>query len=396
VTAPQPALPVVSAPPLFAARMGAFFACYFGVNGVVVPFFPVWLAGRGLSEVEIANIIAIPLAVRVLLTPLGGVAADRTPNRRFAVRLFILPAVFVFVLAWPTSSYWPLLLITGLAFTIWSLGLPGAEALALTGARRFGIDYGRMRLWGSVAFITINLGTGALLVFMPRESIFWFITVALVLSSVGALLLPVTPRNLRALDDATRPARRPAWFVLTRPAFLLLVLGAGFISASHATYYGFGSIYFEGMGFSTFQIGLFWAASLACEITFFVWSTAVHEKLGPYRMIALGGLAAMVRWAALSFELDLFGYMAVSALHGLTFASVFLGTQHAVVRSVPEEYAASSQSIVLMVGGLLMAGLTALSGPLFEQLHGAAFLTMIVPAALGVVIIAVLYRLDPR
>jgi PPP family 3-phenylpropionic acid transporter len=299
-------------------------------------------------------------------------------------------------LVWPTSGYWPILLLTGAAFTIWSLGLPGAEALALTGARRFGIDYGRMRLWGSVAFITVNLGGGALLVFMPRESIFWFIVALLVLSSVGALLLPVTPRTVRALDDATRPERKPAWFILSRPTFLLLIFGAGFISASHAAYYGFGSIYWEGLGFSTLQIGVFWAASLACEITFFVFSTGVSRKIGPYWMIVIGGLAAMVRWAGLSLELGMLGYMAVSALHGLTFASVFLGTQHAVVKSVPEEYAASAQSLVFMVSGLLMAGFTALAGPLFESLRGLSFLVMIIPAALGVVIIGVLKRLDPQ
>src|SRR6185295_7591486 len=148
----QPAL--AAAPPYFALRMWAFFAGYFVFGGVSVPFFPVWLQARGLSEVEIANCVAIPAIVRVLLTPLAG---------RFAAIAFTLPAMAIFLLAWRAEGYLPLLLITGASFTLWALALPVAEALALTGVRRFGVDYGRMRLGGSVAFSITNVGSGALL-----------------------------------------------------------------------------------------------------------------------------------------------------------------------------------------------------------------------------------------
>src|SRR5258708_6553991 len=152
-----------AAPPNFALRMWAFFAGYFVFGGVSVPFFPVWLQARGLSEVEIASCVAIPALVRVLLTPLAGLYADRAPNRRFAAITFTFPAMLIFLFAWQAHGYWPLLLITGASFTLWALALPVAEALALTGVRRFGIDYGRMRMGGSIAFIITNLTSGALL-----------------------------------------------------------------------------------------------------------------------------------------------------------------------------------------------------------------------------------------
>ena len=90
----------VAAPPYFALRMWAFFAGYFVFGGVAVPFFPVWLQSRGLSEVEIANCVAIPALIRVLLTPLAGLYADRAPNRRFAAITFTFPAMLIFLLAW--------------------------------------------------------------------------------------------------------------------------------------------------------------------------------------------------------------------------------------------------------------------------------------------------------
>ncbi|MCB1488602.1 MAG: MFS transporter, partial [Bauldia sp.] len=161
-----------AAPPHFVLRVSAFFGGYFLNPGVVLPWFPVWLHGRGLSDVEIASVIAIPLAVRVSLAPLGGYIADKTPTRRFAARLFLAPAAIVFLFAWTASTYWPLLLITGAAFTLWQLALPAAEALALTGVRRFGLDYGRMLLGGSISFVLANLAAGALLSLFHAESIF--------------------------------------------------------------------------------------------------------------------------------------------------------------------------------------------------------------------------------
>lgn len=386
---------MTAAPQHFALRMSTFFAGFFMINGVAVPFFPVWLAGRGLSEVEIANVIAIPLAVRVLLTPFGGAIADRMPSRRFAVRMFLVPAALVFLGAWWQTTYWPILLFTGGAFTLWQLGLPAGEALALTGLRRFGLDYGRMRLWGSVAFISANVGSGALLGFMPRESIFWFILAGFVIATAVAFALPRTPPAIRALDDAARPAVKLAWAVLAQPAFLALALVAGLIGASHAVFYSFGSLYWQRLGFSTLEIGGFWAVGLGCEITFFVFSTAITRRIGPYGMVAIGAVGAMLRWLIFSLDFGAPGFIAAQSLHAFSYASVFLGTQHAVARAVPEQYAASAQGLVFMIGGLSMAGMTALAGPLYQSFGGHAFLAMIVPPAVALVILAAARRLVP-
>jgi MFS transporter, PPP family, 3-phenylpropionic acid transporter len=376
-----------AAPPRFALRMSAFFGGFFLINGIALPWFPVWLESRGLSEVDIASVIAIPMAFRVLVTPLGGIVADRMPSRRFAVRMFIVPAALVFLLGWTATTYWPLLLFTGGAFTLWQVALPAGEALALTGVRRFGLDYGRMRLWGSVAFITANVGSGALLGFMPKEAIFWFIFGAFSVAATGAFLLPKTPPAVRAIDDASRPDTKPAWKVLGHPALLAVILAGGLIQGSHAAFYSFGSIYWQSLGFSTLEIGGFWAISIACEITLFALSGAIVRRIGPFAMLALGALGAIARWSLFPLDLGGVGYMALQSLHALTYASVFLGTQFAVVRVVPEEMAASAQGVVVLVWGLIMAGMTALSGPLYETYGAGAFRMMVVLPVLALVVL---------
>lgn len=377
-------------PAHFALRMSAFFGGFFLVQGVAIPWFPVWLESRGMSDVEIASIIAIPMAFRFVILPLGGIVADRTPTRRFAVRLFVTPAVLIFLLAATATSYWPLLLLTGAAFALWQLALPGGEALALTGVRRFGIDYGRMRLWGSVAFIAANVGSGALLSFLPTSAIFWFIFLAFVVAAVTAIALPMTPRAVRALDDASRPQSKPAWRVIGHPSVLMPIVAGGLIQGSHALFYSFGSIYWQSLGYSPLQIGGFWATSIACEVLLFVWSGAILRRIGPLAMLAIGAVAAIVRWSLFPADLGGFGYLALQCLHGLTFGAVFLGNQFAVTRAVPEEMAASAQSVVVLAAGLTMAGMTALSGPLYEAFGAAAFPMMVALPIASLILLGVL------
>jgi MFS transporter, PPP family, 3-phenylpropionic acid transporter len=379
----------VAAPPYFALRMWAFFAGYFVFGGVSVPFFPVWLQSRGLTEIEIANCVALPAIIRVVLTPLAGLFADRAPHRRFAAIAFTLPAMLVFLLAWRAQGYWPILLITGASFTLWALALPVAEALALTGVRRFGLDYGRMRLGGSVAFIVTNLGSGALLSFLDVGAIFWFVLATLISSTAVAFALPVTPPAVRALDDRTRPQPLHPQKLLAHPAFLALLFVGGLIQASHAVLYSFGSIHWRGLGFTGFDIGIFWATGVSCEILVFSQSGAAIRTFGPFGLLVLGGLAAILRWSIYSTDPGFLGFAVLQGLHGLTFGATYLGTQHAIARAIPEELTASAQGLLSMISGLLLAGATFLAGPLYEALGAHAFLVMTAFPALALVILAV-------
>jgi PPP family 3-phenylpropionic acid transporter len=384
-----------AAPPHYALRMWIFFAGYFIFGGVAVPFFPVWLDHRGLSDVEIATVIAVPGLLRVALTPFAGLFADRAPNRRFAVICFTLPAAAVFLFAWPAETFLPILVAVAISFTVWSLALPIGEALALTGMRRFGLDYGRMRIGGSVAFIVTNLGAGALLAILHAEAIFWLVFGSLAISAIVAFLLPVTPPAIRALDDSARPPRPRLGPVLREPAFLTLILVGGLIQASHAMLYSFGSLFWRDLGFGGVEIGAFWAIAVACEIMLFLWSGPLMRRIGPLGFLAVGGAAAVVRWLCFPLEPGFLGYLLLQGLHAFTFGAVYVGNQHAIARAVPEEVTASAQGVFAMVVGLLMALAMLASGPLYHAFGGNAFALMAILPAIALVILAV-YRRSAR
>ena len=53
----------------FATKLGLFYAAYFLFGGIQLPFFPLWLEARGLDSRTIGMVIAVPMLVRIVVTP---------------------------------------------------------------------------------------------------------------------------------------------------------------------------------------------------------------------------------------------------------------------------------------------------------------------------------------
>jgi PPP family 3-phenylpropionic acid transporter len=371
--------------------MRIFYAGYLLVGGVSVPFLPIWLQSRGLSPVEIADVIAIPALVRVFLTPLAGFYADHAPSRRFATISFAVPAAVIFAFAGQAESFWPILFIIGLSQTFYGLALPPAEALALTGVRNFGLDYGRMRLSGSIAFIVANLAGGAFISLFSGNpaAIFWSVAIALVGTAAVSLALPKTPPAVRAADDIARPRPQPSFAVLANVGLLALFVAAGLEQASQAMLNSFASIHWNELQFSEIQIGILWSIGIVSEVTVFLWSRRAIRRFGPYAMIAAGAIASMVRWGLFPFATHFYEACALQAFHGLTYAAVFAGAQSLIAHNVPERASASAQGVFAMAVGVLTAAVTAACGPIYQSVGVYGFFAMVPVSALGLALLPV-------
>lgn len=378
---------MVAAPRHFGPRISLFYTGFFVVGGLVTPFFPVWLHLRGLTPEQIGVCLAFPLAARLVFMPLGSAFADRAPNRRFAIILFALLGLLLFIPATLVSGYWPILILTGLATATLGMTMPAIDALALTGVRRFGLDYGKMRVWGSISFIVVSLVGGVIIGHFGNGVLSPLLIGSYVVATLSAFLLPVTPPEIRAADDAAKPEVVSARSILTSRSFLVVIISASLITATHAVFYSFGTIHWEKLGFTGGEIGLLWASGVVAEIGMFAISGRALRKVAPERLILFGAIAAIVRWSLFPLATNLWTSLALQMLHALTFAAVYAGMQLAVARDVPEEMTASAQGIWQTGSGLALALATLLGGPLYGHLGAAAFPVMTIAGVVAVVVL---------
>jgi PPP family 3-phenylpropionic acid transporter len=144
-------------------RLSAFYAAVFLVTGIQLPFWPVWLASRGLTAREIGALLAAAIWVKVLATPAIGAVADRMGNRRLLMGALAAAALVAYAGLLSPGGFWLLVSLNLVALTAQSALMPLGDAVTLAAARSQGFDYGRIRLWGSVSFILASITSGAAL-----------------------------------------------------------------------------------------------------------------------------------------------------------------------------------------------------------------------------------------
>ena len=365
----------------FALRVSLLFAAIFLTVGITLPYLPLWLDWVGLSAREIAIITAAPLLARTLAAPAIAYAADRAgAHRRLVIALGWAGVAALIALAEARrfAAILPLSLLFSLA---WTGVLPLTETIAMRGVKA-GLDYGHLRLWGSLSFIGASLFGGWALARLGPGYVLWLVSAAAVLSAAAAHALP---RCAPRASGATRlgPLADVVPLICARD-FLLFLVAAGSVQAAHAVLYAFSTLHWRTLGLSTTGAGALWAISIVSEAALFGCARGVVRHIGAARLIVLGAAAAVIRWAAMGFDPPFLLLLALQALHGLTFAATHLGAMHFIARTVSDALAATAQALyAAATSGIFMAMAILSAGPLYAAYAGRAYWAMAAMAAVG-------------
>lgn len=361
----------------FATRLSIFYGAYFLVMGIQLPFLPIWLEGRGLSAQEIAIIVAAPMVVRVVFTPLMALSVGRLGGLRQAIAWFSWLGAMAITALILVDGFVAILIVVLIATLFWNPVLPVTEALAMAGVRRGLSSYGRMRLWGSLSFIVANLGGGFLLSKAYPEHILWALIATFLLTALAAMQLVEPPDDTGTeTPPATSLSMRETIDLMRYAPLVAVILAASLVNASHGVYYAFGTVHWTAAGIGLGLAGVLWAIGVVAEIGLFAVSRPAVRAFTAIGLILLAGVAGVVRWTAFAFDPGLTGLFVLQTLHAFTFGAMHLGIVHAISELAPERSAAAAQAFHFTVSGLILGGTTFFSGPLYEA-HGAgAYLAM--------------------
>jgi PPP family 3-phenylpropionic acid transporter len=360
---PESQIPIASeaAPNRFAARLALFYGTLFGLLGTHLPFFPMWLKAVGIDASWIGIITAVPSVTRFTILPFVTGLAERRGSLRGA--LVVTAFATALGLSLVGTQHQPLLVFLAYAATacVWTPMIPLTDAYALRGVARYGLDYGPLRLWGSAAFVAGALACGLLVDGIAARHLIWVIAAMAGLGAVVSL-------GLRPLDHpATAPAGRGASALLRDPGFLAIIVAAALIQGSHAAYYTFASINWQGAGLGGLTIAGLWALGVLAEIVVFALSP--RFSLQPAVLVAIGGLSAVARWLITAQEPSVAVLAVVQLAHGLTFGLTQIGTMGLLVRHVPADVMARGQGYLAACSGIVTSSASIVSGAVYAR-HG--------------------------
>lgn len=294
------------------------------------PYWPLYLRDSGFGPGQIASLMALMMAVKVVAPTLWGWAADRSSQRITIVRLAVAGAFLSFGFIFLSERFFAFALVMMLFGFFWTAALPQFEVVTL-GFLQGALDrYTLIRLWGSVGFIAAVLIAGV--GFQSGDYSALPVVILVLLSCVGVCVLLV-PRE-RASDGAR--ANAPALLAHLRSPYVVALIVACFLMQLNcAPFYTFFSIYLSENQYSAVAIGWMWSLGVIAEVALFLFMPKLFARYDHHRMFFMCFVLTALRWCLVAWCVEWPGMIVLSQiLHAASF-----GLYHALsIRFVHEAF----------------------------------------------------------
>lgn len=361
-----------------------FFLEYF-IKGAWLPLLGLYMGSRylnfsGFQQAWVFNAFAIASVTGMFL---GGQLADRrVPLEKFLAVSNLVGGLAILGLAF-VKSFWPFfgLMLAHCFFYVPTLSVANAVAFAhLEDDRR---EFGTLRLWGSVGWVTAAWP----LIFIPIDwarvpnmdqaggFLAWLgaalsttktgpameaaLTGTFLVSGAASLLMAgfslALPHTPPAKTQRGSFAPFEAIKLLARPSLLVLFLVTFFDSIVHYGYYFWTSRFLQSIGLPenwiapAMSIGQVMEAVAMAMLGFFI------KKLGWRKTLILGVLSQAVRFGVYAMgDRDLlWAVILVNVVHGFAYACFFATVYIYVDENCPKDLRSSAQSLFnLMILGI--------------------------------------------
>ncbi|MDE1220633.1 3-phenylpropionate MFS transporter [Vibrio aestuarianus] len=365
-----------------------YFIGFFFAYGVYLPFWALWFENQGVSATDIGLLIGIGFATRcvanLVITPRIHKVEHLLPTLRW---LSLAALLFIGFHFFTGGSFWLMALATVLFNLCCGPAIPLSDAMANYYARLQMLDYGRTRLWGSVAFIAGSTVVGLLVASYGTDMILYTALAGIFVS----LLLSLRNPNPMPVTVSEEHAERPKLSQLLREwpviKFLLLV---ALIQGSHAAYYSFSSIYWKSAGHSEELIGYLWSLGVVAEVAVFALSKRLFSGWSLRALFVAAAIGVIARWGLMASTTAIVALAAIQLLHGVTFAMAHIAAIQ-YIQHAPQNKMVALQALYNAIPlGAFIALMTTLSGWGYENWGANVFWAM---ALMGV--LALFIKVEP-
>ena len=293
-----------------------------------------------------------------------------------------LLATLCFLPHWP----FPGMLLVMLVFaSLYNALMPQYEALTLAHLRGETESYSSIRLYGSIGFLMVVLGYGALF----REIGAGYLIVAMlppVALMVWASYLSDYPpeaqgrikraegQKLISQKSLNSPQATSALTRVLQPSIIALLFVGFCNQIAHGPLYVYFSIFLLRHGFDEFQVGALWSLGVACEIVAFTQMRRVLLHVQTQPLVAFCLIAGAARWAATGLWPDSGWVIAFAqTAHALTFAALHAAYMQIIARDVGADDLGFTQALFYSVASGLGGVASALvAGILWEKMGDQA------------------------
>ncbi len=358
---------------------------YFCAYGVFVPLIPVWLQAQSYSDENIALLLAFAYVFRFL----GGIFfSSRIKDTAYLptmLRHLALGSAIVILAMGLSALHWHSFILIFILFGLFSVlngaGMPLQDSLASIWNQQIGLDYGRVRLTGSLGFVIGVVCFGGLINYLGNDAIIWVLGSLLILYTLVQLPVPtVLPKSTQVQTENSKISYRD---LLRESNTLRLLIAVSLIQGSHGAYYAYSTIYWVSQGISIQTTSWLWGISVTAEVALFFFASRLFKNWNITALFVLSISAAIIRWLCFPLMTGFVELALLQTFHALTYAVAHFATVR-YISAQPDTHIAKLQALYNGLSSCIaVALLTALSGVLYTYAASYAFWGMAIIVALA-------------
>ena len=321
-------------------RGAVFYFSYLGVMGMFIPFLNVYFQqelGFNGRQIGLMAMIA-PLMVLTVVIPLSSLADRRrwripilmTALTGFGGMMFVLrlPQTLVFVL--PTWLFTAMFMTPNMTL---------ADSLIARMALRHGLNYGSMRLWGSIGFSFSSAAGGVL---WER---FGFGSMFLVVGSAVFFVVILASRLEEAPARGAQQEHLPLRVIRQDHGLLVLLLTTFFVGVAFNMSIVFDGIYVSSLEGSGTLIGMVFSMAAAGELPTMHYRNKIVGLLGGPKTFLLAYGLLLTAFLGYATAWHPWLLLLTALVKGFGFGLFLAGSIPFISERVPENLSSTVQSL---------------------------------------------------
>lgn len=363
------------------AWLGAlYYLCYWSAMALCMPYLNVHYSQLGLTGFQIGLLGALVPLMRLTAAPSASALADRRGwKKRILTLALIASGIFLYLLGIP-KTFGLILPIVGLMAVAQSIATPIADGLVARMATRYRVDYGKLRLWGSLGFAVAALATGALWQRYGYGAMF-------IVGALAVLPVALAAQGLQE-DRVTQEKARPPLAFLFRDYGLVALFIANFlIGAGEGLYVTFSGVYMDALGGAGWMIGGLFGLSALVELPAMQYAGALARRIGKPFTLAISYALMALAFFGYSISRTPLILLLYAMLKGVGFGLYFPTTVSLSDERAPAAWSSTVQSLLMALSWGLAPLLTT---PLAGWLSDTLGLSRVFAVAAGVQMLAIL------
>jgi MFS transporter, PPP family, 3-phenylpropionic acid transporter len=345
---------------------GAFYFTFYAALGVYLPFLNVYFKGLGLSGWEIGILASLAPAVTLLTSAPLTILADR---RHWRVRMLAIgtAALVCSLIAFTFPiGFWGLFAAMIFYAICFSPLTPLADTLAAGMTARRGLNFGDLRLWGSLGFAALSILAGGI----------WQRTGYRPMFLAGGAIYLLSIWFGARLENHRQPVlrKRPSLRMVTTDTFVPVVMVTTFLAmAAYGMDSTFSGIYITHLGGTGLFVGLLFGLSALFELPAMRYTGHLLRRLGGPRTLLVAYVLYAITYGGFALARSPDVVLALCTLRGLAFGLFYAATVRLINERTPPEWAATMQGVMNGISfGLARLVSGPISGRVFDVFGPAA------------------------